>query len=404
MKINFIRGKIDLQNLRGADILVCPTDNVLSGTGKLEKAIREAAGFGLTAELSGKKPEYAGYWITGGHNLGVSKILHIPVPHISKAKQEPDCLRKAYRKALAAPPQTRRHVAVSLLGTGGAGWTCEASMAALWQEILQLFDPQHFAPLQVLDIYYPEEATLLAYNYEGRASQAFFSVPEKWGKRGDLYLWYAMMHHFDNPKFNRIQPRDFIADIQRYFHSKAATWLCGETDLFLQEFAHGGMTSGMISSFFAHRGIPLLVSNLVRLGCYYQQEPAFLIPVELRTDCDTLSLTLPYELLPLLTHLRSPREQMNDTIRYSLDLQNRYFVTVHHHKYFPDLIDYYTLDVEDAYDRHYRFSEAAAQTLIQRFHEHPKALIRGMMTYLKNHGGMELEHLVRSVSDETISY
>ena len=411
MKVNFICGKIDLGNLCGADALVCPTDGLFSGIGKLERAIRDAAGPGLAGELAKAETQNGGVKITGGHALRVRNILHLPVPHVSKARQEPDCLRKAYRTVLAiAGHKECRHMVISLLGAGGAGWSFEDSMEALWQEILDWHrscGSRYFgeSSLEQLDIYHPQDAFQTVYPYKRRASQAFFTAPDQWGTRGDPHMWYGMMRYFDDPKFEGIHPRDFIAEIQRYFHSKTGQWLCGDTQVFVREFANGGMSSGMISSFYAHIGIPLLVNNWIALDRYEHSAVSFLIPVELRSQHQkNYSLQLPYELLPLLTHLRSDSLHMNEEIRYSLDFQNLYYVTIHHHKYFPDLIDHYSLDVEDSRDRHYAFSEEAAQALVRHLHEHPKALIRGLKDYLKSHGGPALEKLVSSVSSGTFSY
>ena len=418
MKINFIPGKIDLQDLRGADALVCPTDSAFSGTGALEKAIREAAGPDLIPALEREKAQKLAKYhckqlksgdilVTEGFRLKDLKILHLAVPSFFQAEQEPECMKIACFRLLSFSQDLGiRRLALALPGVGGAGWSYANSMDALWQAILHHVDPcrGHRSPVEILDLYYPADAHQIISEYRGRASQAFFIQPSRWGTRGDLYLWSSMMCHFDDPKFNFLAPQDFIQEIQRYFHDNTGKWLCGDST-YLSGTPKNFLPGATISGEFARVCIPLLVSSLVQLDYAPPQGPAFLMPVELiwgfhQEEKLTEALKLPYELLPLLTHLRSPRERMNDTVRHSLDFQNLYFVTIHHHKYFPDLIDHYSLDVEDAHDRHYTFSEEAAQALIRHFHEHPKALIRGLKDYLRGHGGPALERLVGAVSSE----
>lgn len=406
MKINFIRGKINLNRIPPMAALVCPTDSTLSGTGALEKAIREAAGPELAKFLAGKPLKSRECLVSEGYQLKHRYLIHVPVPPVSQLYKDPKCLQDTYSAMLRTPNSLQHgavtaiitHIVTPLLGTGSAGWDCASSMNALWQAILDLQSGFDYK-LQVLDIYYPEEAQEAVATYLYRTSQAFFSNNRAWGTWGESRLWLELMRHFDDPNFNRINPREFVSEIQRFFHNKTGKWLCGDLNVHMSQYALGH-SKGQITRGFAARTIPVLVSNLVNLGYFTEKSGTFLIPVTL----DEYSLTLPYELLPLLTHLRSPQYQMNDSIRYSLDFKSLYYVTIHHHKYFPDLIDHYSLDVEDAHDRHYSFSEEAAQALIRQLHEHPKALIRGLKDYLKANGGAALEKLVGSVSGDKFFY
>ena len=411
MKVNFIRGKINLHRLPPMIAVVCPTDSSFSGTGAMEKAVREAAGAELAARLKGTHLKTSECLVTEGYNLKHNYLIHTAVPHVSYAAKDPDCLRKAYRAILqeANPLQHGdvvaiiTHIAIPLLGTGAAGWDYATSMEALWQEILA-FHRRYENRLQVLDIFYPDEAYEAVKPYLYRTSQAFFSNQRAWGTWGEGRLWLDLMDHFDNPKFNRITPKDFIEEIQRYFHNKTGQWLSGDLRVTIREYALGH-SHGEISGGFACLTIPVLVSNLVKLRFYPVNCDSFLIPVTLPVSGETeYNLTLPYELLPVLTHLRSDGFRMNETVRHSLDFENLYFITIHHHKYFPDLIDHYSLDVEASRDRHYSFSEEAGQRLVRMLHEHPRALIRGLKDYLNSRGGPALEKLVGSVAYETFSF
>jgi len=318
MKIVFHYGKIDLNQLAGIDAIVCPTDRHLSGAGGLDQAIRNAAGPELTAELQGKSLETGEILLTGGHGLGTDWIIHTAVPLCAKPGElEP--LRQCYRRILtvfSAEYLTKngpkpRTCAITLLGTGHCGWTYEDSMAALWAEILDFahFVSPYFggAWLEELRIYYPEDAHKAVWPYENRASQAFFNPPDQWGTRGDPHFWFGLMRYFDDPRFNRIKIPDFIAEIQRFFHEKTGEYLSGSTQVYLEEYAHGGMTSGWISGFMAEIGIPILCSNLVELGFLRDMRAHFVVPVELHcTHQEVYRLKLPYDLLPELERLKQP--------------------------------------------------------------------------------------------------
>lgn len=319
MKVSFHYGKIDLQKLTGVDAVVCPTDRFLSGAGGLDQAIHTAAGPGLAKELQGKTLQNGEILLTGGYDLGVDWIVHAAVPPCMKPGELVP-LRQCYRQILdvfcaeyltkhSKQPHT---CAITLLGTGHCGWSYEDSMAALWAEVLDFachHTSRYFGGgwLEELRISYPQDAHHTVWSYQNRASQAFFNPPDQWGMRGDPHFWYGLMYHFDDPRFNSIEIPTFVAEIQRFFHEKAGKWLCGDTEVYLEEYAHGGMTSGMISGFMAEIGIPILCSNLVELGFLEDHKPHFVIPVELHSmHQEKYRLKLPYELLPLLEKLRLP--------------------------------------------------------------------------------------------------
>ena len=424
MKIQFIYGKINLQTLQNIDVLISPTDESFSASGGLDQAIRAAAGPDLAAALHCRHLDTGHVLLTEGFNLGVKHIAHAAIPrrrmlNLNKLSGKENPLQECCQKILGtigAPgggPNAQilcKTAAVTLLGTGHCGWTYQESMEALWQAVLAYHRNHGSAyfgkgQLEKLLIYYPQEAHEAVYPYMYRASQAFFRAPDQWGWRGDPYLWYDLMEHFDDPKFNRIDLRAFIGEIQRFFHKKAGVWLCSETEVMLEEYAHGGMSSGGISSFMAEIGIPLLCSNLVELGFLEDQKPHFVIPVELQCmHQEKYQLKLPYELLPDLTHLRSKKHEMNDQRRISLDLERVYYLTVHHYHNMPELIDFYSLDVELADDSHYEFSEEKAGRLCRKLGFKPVALGAALSTYLREHGGAALEALVRSVADKEFHY
>lgn len=414
MNIQFILGHIDLDKLENIDAIICPTDTHLSGSGGLDKAIHQAAGPELKAALKGQHLAEGEARVTDAFHLNVKRIVHAAVPKAGPSGTHMEMLRKCYRNALgfaafSSEDTSGQTAAIPLLGTGFCGWSFKDSMAALWAEILEYHrnhGSEYFGKgcLETLYIYYPQDAFHDIFDYTSRTSQAFFHAPEQWGTRGDPYMWYALMDHFDDPKFNRISPSDFILEIQRFFHNKTGKWLCGNTNTYVEEWAHGGMSSGVISSFFAQVGIPLLVSNLVKLNFEYHPSPSFLIPVTLRCGFTEHSLTLPNELLPELTHLRNPRSRMNAQIRLQLVIGQPYYLTTHHYHSAPSLVDFYSLDVESASDSHYHFTEDAAASICKQLGYAPNAIGAALSDYLKKHGGSALEALVQKHAREEFHY
>lgn len=416
MKIQYISGRIDVSHLENINVLVCPTDEYLSGSGGLDQAIREAAGPELTEELHTKKLSAGEVLFTKGYGLAAEYIAHVAVPRYKGDSEDITPLRAAYQNLLVQIRDlydngTCKTVTMTLIGTGSCGWSFENSMKALWLEILD-YHRHHGSSymgakdtVEKLLLYYPMDAFKAVSPYFKRASQAFFNAPDQWGYRGDPYFWYDLMEYFDDPKFDRLTPDALISEVQRFFHKKTGTWLCGDTEVKLEEYAHGGMSSGGISNFMATIGIPLLCSNLVNLGFLEDYQPHFVIPVELYSvHQEKYQLKLPYELLPELTYLRQKKDKMNDQQRISLSFTDPYYLTVHHYHNRPELIDFYSLDAENANDSHYQFIEENAAALCKKLGYKPVALGAALKNYLQKHGGAALERLIHSIADQEFHY
>ena len=155
----------------------------------------------------------------------------------------------------------------------------------------------------------------------------------------------------------------------------------------------------------AYVGIPVLCSRLIDLGVLDHGMPHFVMPVDLYDgNGSTISLRLPYELMPDLLHLRNWDYKMNDRIQHSLDFENLYFISVFHYHGIPDLIDKYSLDVEAANDRHYEFSVATGLRICKQLHRHPKALVAALKDYLRSYGGGALEDMIYGKSSSTFHF
>lgn len=92
--------------------------------------------------------------------------------------------------------------------------------------------------------------------------QLFDEEPRQWGLRGDPFLWRKMRQHLLTKALpsDRKAVADAVAEAFERLTGKPIT--CG-VDFYLEEFAHGGMSSGGISpEFWRDTAIPLLERRL----------------------------------------------------------------------------------------------------------------------------------------------
>ena len=96
-------------------------------------------------------------------------------------------------------------------------------------------------------------------------STIFEEPPERWGLRGDPYLWRDMSKEFSAVPVT-ISPEDLEKKFKESFEKLTGTPLTSDCHLFLSQYAHGGMSSGQISGeFWAEKALPLLLERLAHL-------------------------------------------------------------------------------------------------------------------------------------------
>ena len=81
-----------------------------------------------------------------------------------------------------------------------------------------------------------------------RVSDLFEPEPQTWGLRGDPYLWRALRAHLADRDVPG-SPGELAALLHQAFRELAGTDLASDpaTSVYLEQYAHGGMSSGMIS-------------------------------------------------------------------------------------------------------------------------------------------------------------
>ena len=95
----------------------------------------------------------------------------------------------------------------------------------------------------------------------------FEERPRQWGFRGDPYFWDYLKERAEN--MDIMTPDELEAWIKSEYLSLARKPLTNEYGDFavIQQFAHGGMSSGGVDDeWWMQEGIPLLKSRLRALG------------------------------------------------------------------------------------------------------------------------------------------
>ena len=93
-------------------------------------------------------------------------------------------------------------------------------------------------------------------------SAIFEEKPERWGLRGDPYLWEELKKEFTTVPVT-ISLEDFEKELKAAFERLTGTPLTKDCHLFLSQYAHGGMSGGQISGeFWVESALPLLIERL----------------------------------------------------------------------------------------------------------------------------------------------
>ncbi len=96
-----------------------------------------------------------------------------------------------------------------------------------------------------------------------KLSAIFEEKPQRWGFRGDPYFWNYLKELAEN--MDIITPDELEKWIKEEYHSlsgKAMTDKYGDFAV-IEQFAHGGMSSGGVDNlWWIEKGIPLLKSRL----------------------------------------------------------------------------------------------------------------------------------------------
>lgn len=97
-------------------------------------------------------------------------------------------------------------------------------------------------------------------------SELFEPEPEKWGLRGDPYLWREMKEHFGDKEIPE-NKSDLQHSLFKYCSDRCKVSLNMAETAYVEDYDKGGMSSGVIScKWWRENGLPLLFSR-----CNYEQ-------------------------------------------------------------------------------------------------------------------------------------
>ena len=257
-----------------ADAIVTAANNSLLGGGGVDGAIHRAAGKELLAEcrkLGGCETGDAK--ITKAYKLPCDYIIHTvgPIWHGGK-RGEADLLASCYRNSLKlAVEHNIRTVAFPSISTGvysyplrQAAEIAVQTVRAVVREFPEAFD-------DILWVLF-DETTKAAYVEALRTcknmklSRIFEEKPEKWGLRGDPYFWEYLKKRAEN--MDIISPDKLEKWIKEEYFTLSGKALTDKYMDFavIEQFAHGGMSSGGVDNgWWMKEGIPLLKSRLTAL-------------------------------------------------------------------------------------------------------------------------------------------
>ncbi len=89
----------------------------------------------------------------------------------------------------------------------------------------------------------------------------FHPEPQQWGLRGDPFLWQEMAGAFHDVPLPNSSPR-LALEIGRMFETLTGQPITSGEFIWLERFAHGGMSSGGIApQFWRETAVPLLLSR-----------------------------------------------------------------------------------------------------------------------------------------------
>lgn len=271
-------GQLDLADFKN-DALVVSTDAAFSGSGGLDAAVCQAAGPRLQQARRAFPPTEIGHVqaSVGFALAGCQCIVHAVTPPY-KPENRP-LLTACYARCLAVA-RDFPSLALPLLGVGSLGWPAEESMECAWQAILRFAfeqcNPMYSGvPETLCEIHLcgSEKTQPVIREFLARRSRVFLRFPPFRATRGDVYLWQEMLFHFDDPKFNRLNLNDFLAETLAFYTQSTGSAPFAEEPVYVERLNHGGMSGGAVSGeWWRTVALPLLCQTYCALGFATQEE------------------------------------------------------------------------------------------------------------------------------------
>lgn len=94
----------------------------------------------------------------------------------------------------------------------------------------------------------------------------FEKLPRQWGLRGDPYLWDDFKKHFSHTTIP-FSEESFCNEMYSMFEKFTGSKMDSKEYIHMEQYSHGGMSSGMIDpEFWLNTALPLLIERFNRLS------------------------------------------------------------------------------------------------------------------------------------------
>lgn len=264
--------KCDITTLN-VDAIVNAANSSLLGGGGVDGAIHRAAGPELLAEcrlLNGCRTGEAK--ITKGYKLPAKYVIHTVGPIYHQCATRIDAgiyLSQCYMNSMDLAKQNEIHsIAFPAISTGVYGYPLREATGIAVTEIVAWIKRNPDYQIDVIFSCFDTETETVYKKALSRLSEKkVSSIFEDeylggWAARGNPYFWEHLKSIFNDYNLP-MDDEKFIGIIKDEFQKVTGHALRGDESYYVEEFAHGGMSSGVVTTeFWLNSAIPELLGRL----------------------------------------------------------------------------------------------------------------------------------------------
>lgn len=254
------------------DAVVNAANNAMRGGGGVDGAIHRAGGPAVLRECTARFPNGlatgdAGFTTAG--DLPAHWVIHTVGPNYAAGQRDPTLLRSAYTRSLQVADELgAQSVAFPLISAGVYGWPLDDAMDIAISTLRST--PTTVRQLRIVtrDRAIHDRIQDLLVTTPPTVGALFAAQPERWGLRGDTYLWRELERHFADlplPAAANDVPNIVASEIERW----AGVAPSGDAaPVYVSELDPGhGMSAGMVDlAWWASVALPMLEQRARQRG------------------------------------------------------------------------------------------------------------------------------------------